>query len=259
MLDVEVALAAPPKRPLGCCGCEAAGVIEEEAPVDGVVEEVEVMPPKRLGFDPGGGPAGVVEVLPNKEPPVGAGVADEGVPPKRLPPPDPNIEPPTGGFGSDGFAGVPKRAWPPLLAWGWPPRPEPKEGVVLPVAAPALPNIEGFCVAAGPAPSCGEDPVPVEDGAPTFPKRPPLVPAFEVFGVEPKVLPAVPNRPPLDAPLEDGGPPKEKDMVMCCRDQGNRQAWVEKNTGKPTGERYKDRESCRVDRQIRESDATLNG
>lgn len=111
---------------------------------------------------------------------------------------------------------------------------------------------------AGPGPGWREDPVPVEDGAPTFPKRPPLVPAFEVFGVDPKVFPAVPNRPPLDAPLEDGVAPKEKAMVMCRCDQGNRQAWVEKNTSKPTGECYEDGGSCRVDRRIQESDATLS-
>lgn len=115
VLDVEAVLAAPPKRPPEACGCEAAGVVKDKALVDGVVEEVEVMPPKRLGFDPGGGPAGVVELLPNKEPPAGAGVADEGVLPKRLLPPDPNVEPPADELGSDGFPGVPKRAWPPLL------------------------------------------------------------------------------------------------------------------------------------------------
>lgn len=89
---------------------------------------------------------------------------------------------------------------------------------MVPLAVPALPKSEGLGVPAGLAPNREGEPVPVEGVAPTFPKIPPLVPAFEVFGVEPKVLPAVPNKPPLGAPLEAGEPPKENDMAMCCRD-----------------------------------------
>lgn len=54
---------------------------------NGVVEGPVFIPPKRLGvLDPGGGPAGVVEVLPNMELPAGAGVADEAALPNKLPP-----------------------------------------------------------------------------------------------------------------------------------------------------------------------------
>lgn len=74
-----------PKRPPDDWGCEVAGVVEEAA-VEGVFEAgAAFMPPNKLGvLDPGGGPAGVVEVLPNKEPPAGAGV--EAVLPNKLPP-----------------------------------------------------------------------------------------------------------------------------------------------------------------------------
>lgn len=52
----------------------------------GVFDEVVFNPPKRLlGLGPGGGPAGVVEVFPNKELPAGAGVA-EALFPNKLPP-----------------------------------------------------------------------------------------------------------------------------------------------------------------------------
>jgi hypothetical protein len=74
------------------------GVVEERAVVDdGVVEEPAFCPPKsEAGFDPGGGPAGVVEVLPNREPLAGAGVDDEAPAPNKLPegfaaPAPPNI------------------------------------------------------------------------------------------------------------------------------------------------------------------------
>lgn len=60
---------------------------DEGAADDGVVDGPAFSPPKRLeGLDPGGGPAGVVEVLPNKELPAGAGVADGAVLPNKPPP-----------------------------------------------------------------------------------------------------------------------------------------------------------------------------
>lgn len=46
------------------------------------------------------------------------------------------------------------------------------------------------------------------DDAPTFPKRPPLEPVLELFGLEPKGLELPepePKRPPADPPPEDGG------------------------------------------------------
>lgn len=86
-------------------------------------------------------------------------------------------------------------------------------GVLLPVPlVVALPKREGL---AGFAPKPDEPPA---DEAPTLPKRPPppVDPVFELFWLEPKDPPAVPNRPPLDVPL-DAGAPKVKDMAMCCR------------------------------------------
>lgn len=83
-----VDVAPPPKRLPVVCGWEVlGGVADEGAADDGVVEEPEFKPPKRLGgWDAGGGPAGVVEVLPNKEPPAGAGVADGAAVPNKPPP-----------------------------------------------------------------------------------------------------------------------------------------------------------------------------
>lgn len=87
-----------PKKPPDGCVCEVVVVVDEGAVVDVVVvEEPAFSPPKsEAGFDPGGGPAGVVEVLPNKEPLAGAGVDDEAPAPNKLPegfaaPPPPNI------------------------------------------------------------------------------------------------------------------------------------------------------------------------
>lgn len=94
----EAAGVAPaPKKPPDGCVCEVVGVVEEGAVVDeGVLEEPAFSPPNRAGFDPGGGPAGVVEVLPNREPLAGAGVDDEAPAPNKLPegfaaPAPPNI------------------------------------------------------------------------------------------------------------------------------------------------------------------------
>lgn len=90
----DAAPPAPKSPPEDCCW-EVVGVVVDGAADDvGVVEEAAFNPPKRLGvLDPGGGPAGVVEVLPNKEPPAGAGVADEAAFPNKVPPvavPPPN-------------------------------------------------------------------------------------------------------------------------------------------------------------------------
>ena len=76
--------APPPKRLLD--GCEVVGVVDG-AVVEGVAE-AGFAAPKRLlgGFNAGGGPAGVVELLPNKDPPAGAGVAVEAALPNKLPP-----------------------------------------------------------------------------------------------------------------------------------------------------------------------------
>lgn len=95
-------VAPAPKRPPDACAWVVEGVVDEGAAEEvGVVDE-PVFPPKRLpgGLDPGGGPAGVVEVLPNIDPPAGPGVVDEP-PPNRLPPagllaPPPNIPPAAG-------------------------------------------------------------------------------------------------------------------------------------------------------------------
>lgn len=81
-------MAAAPKRLPDVCGWEVlGGVADEGAAVDGVVEEPAFRAPKRLGaLEVGGGPAGVVEVLPNIEPPAGAGVADGAAFPNNEPP-----------------------------------------------------------------------------------------------------------------------------------------------------------------------------
>lgn len=61
------------------------------------------------------------------------------------------------------------------------------------------------------------------DDAPTFPKRPPLEPVLELFGLEPKGLElAEPKRPPEDPPPEDGGL-KLNDMV--CEVNGIKSQW----------------------------------
>jgi hypothetical protein len=56
------------------------------------------------------------------------------------------------------------------------------------------------------------------DEAPTFPKRPP--PDALLSLLAPNALPADPNRLPLDAPVEAGAP-KENDIVLCWRGQGD--------------------------------------
>lgn len=91
-------LAAAPvfgaNKPPDVCDCVAAGVVER--PEDAVAfDGAAFIPPNKLGLDAGGGPAGVVELLPNKVLPAGAGVAD-ALAPNKLPvagllAPPPNI------------------------------------------------------------------------------------------------------------------------------------------------------------------------
>lgn len=206
----EGAGAAPPKKPP--VGCGAAGVVD--AAVAGVAE-AGFAAPKRLlgGFDPGGGPAGVVELLPNKEPPTGPGVAVEAPPPNN---------PPLAGWPvvvdsevllgvwlplpNNGLFSVPPVFKPPKLKPELPPEGAlvaaalPKDGVAWPFVA-FEPNGEGEAL------------VPADE-APTFPKRPP--PDALLSLLAPNALPAVPKRLPPDAPVE-GGPPKENDMVRWSR------------------------------------------
>ena len=84
------------------------------AAVEGVAEDPEFSPPNMAGaLVAGGGPAGVVDGLPNNEPPAGAGVVDvpafpnkldpeaapEPPPPKRPPPDAAEVVPGAAGFG----------------------------------------------------------------------------------------------------------------------------------------------------------------
>lgn len=105
-------------------------------------------------------------------------------------------------------------AWPPPGL----PKLKPEEAGAAPLVVPALGNRDevcGACVPAGLVPNSEGDVVPLVVEAPTFPKMlPPLVPAFELFWVEPKPLPAVPKRLPPDGALVPGAP-KENDMARC--------------------------------------------
>lgn len=174
----EVAGVAPAPKRLPDGVCEVVGVVEEGAVRDdGVVEEAAFSPPKSAGvLDPGGGPAGVVEVLPNKEPPAGAGVADEAAPPNKLPeevaaPPLPN---------NPLLAVCPGVVEP--VVWFEVPK-EKAEDVpgVLVVAPPALPKRVGVCAPEEAVPKSEGEALPLVAEAPTFPKRPaPLDPVFEL-------------------------------------------------------------------------------
>ena len=76
----KIGLVTPPNILLDGCACEVAGVVDDGARV-GVVEA----PNKVLGgLDAGGGPAGVVELLPKRLPPAPAGVAVGAVFPNNL-------------------------------------------------------------------------------------------------------------------------------------------------------------------------------
>lgn len=165
----ELAGVAPaPKRLPDGCGCEVVGVVEERAAVDdGVVEVPAFSPPKSEGaLAPGGGPAGVVEVFPNKRVLAGAGVADEAPPPKKLP---------------EGFAAPPLPNMP-LLAgcagvvepvFWFEPKEKPEDAPGVPaVVAPALPKTEGLCAPEEAVPKSEGEALPLVAEAPTFPKRP---------------------------------------------------------------------------------------
>jgi hypothetical protein len=121
------------------------------------------------------------------------------------------------------------------LVWvlGAPPKLKPELAPEVALEAPALeappPNIVLPEPAAEPPPNIEGDEVPLA-GAPTFPKRLLVVPDVVVFLLAPKALPPDPKRPPLGVPPGvplEGVPPKEKDMVLGWRDQGNGGTWVD--------------------------------
>jgi hypothetical protein len=166
---------APKKLP-DDCGCEVAGVVEETAVVDdGVVEEPAFIPPNNgVVLDPGGGPAGVVEVFPNKDAPAGAGVAEEA-PPNKLPvgfaaPAPPNSP----------LVAVCPGVVEPVVCLEPKEKPEDAPGVPA-VAPPALPNIEGLCAPEAAVPNIEGEALPLVAEAPTFPKRPPPAAPEPVF------------------------------------------------------------------------------
>lgn len=208
----------PPKRLLD--GCEIAGVVD--AAVEGAAEEGFAAPKRVLGgFAPGGGPAGVVELVPNRLFPTGAGVAVEPAPPNKLPPAPPaagvapNNPPPADGPGvvdSAGLLGV----WLPM-----PPNRLPAAGVLpvlgwAPKEKPELPPEGAFAVPVFP-PKDGAALEPADE-APTFPKRPP--PDALLSLLAPNALPAVLKRPPPLAPVE-AGVPKLNAILWCWRGQGD--------------------------------------
>lgn len=174
----EVAGVAPAPKRLLVGVCEVVGAVEEGvARDDGVVEEAAFSPPKSAGvLDPGGGPAGVVEVLPNKEPPAGAGVADEAAPPNKLPEDVAAAPPPNNPL----VAVCPGVVEP--VVWFEVPK-EKAEDVpgVLVGAPPALPKSVGVFAPEGAVPKSEGEALPLVAEAPTFPKRPaPLDPVFEL-------------------------------------------------------------------------------
>lgn len=86
-----------------------------------------------------------------------------------------------------------------------------KDGVLVAVlvVAAGVPKAEGLLAAVEPNGEAAAPP----DEAPAFPNRPPPVEPLLLFWLEPKALPDVPKRLPLEAPLE-AGVPKEKDMAV---------------------------------------------
>lgn len=214
-------VAPPPNTLLDGCACEVAGVVDDGAAV-GVVEAPGFAAPNKLlgGLDAGGGPAGVVELLPNRLPAAGAGVAVGAAEPNILfVPAPPNSGLLAGVVDSVDLLGVwlpaaapkselgcvpvPDGALPPKLKAEVPPLVAleapafPKVGVLWPLAA-FPPNIDGDAL------------LPVAE-APTLPKRPPLGALLSLLA--PKALPAVPKRLPLEAPVE-AGVPNENAMVL---------------------------------------------
>lgn len=211
----------PPNILLDGCACEVAGVVDDGAAV-GVVEASGFAAPNKLlgGLDAGGGPAGVVELLPNKLLPAGAGVAVGAALPNILfSPAPPNNELLAGVVDSVDLSGVwlpaaapkselgcvpvPDGAWPPKLKAEVPP--------LVALEAPALPKVGVLWpVAVFPPKSDGAALLPVAE-APTLPKRLPLDALLSFLA--PKALPAVPKRLPLEVPVE-AGVPKENAMVL---------------------------------------------
>jgi hypothetical protein len=214
-------LVAPPNILLDGCACEVAGVVDVGAAV-GVVEAPGFAAPNKLlgGLDAGGGPAGVVELLPNKLPPAGAGVAVEAALPNILfVPAPPNSGLLAGVVDSVDLLGVWLAAAAPKSELGCVPVPDgalpPKLKAEVPLLvaleAPALPKVGVLWpLAAFPPNSDGDALLPVAE-APTLPKRPPLDALLSLLA--PKALPAVPKRLPLEAPVE-AGVPKENAMVL---------------------------------------------
>lgn len=227
--------APPPNILLDGCACEAAGVVDDGAAV-GVVESAGFAAPNKLlgGLDAGGGPAGVVELLPNKLPPAGAGVAvGAALPNKLFVPPPPNIELLAGVVDSVDLLGVWLPAAAPKSELGCVPVPDgalpPKLKAELPplvvLEAPALPKVGVLWPLAGFAPNNDGALLPADE-APTLPKRPPLdaLPSL----LAPKAFPAVLKRFPLEAPVE-AGVPKENAMVLVIEvEEWEGKSWTEK-------------------------------
>lgn len=216
------AAAPPPKRLPDGCDCEVEGVVDSGAAVEGVVEVAGFAAPKRVlgGLDAGGGPAGVVELLPNREPPAGAGVAVGAVLPKRsFVEPPPNCEPKVGVVDSAVLLGVefPKiePGCVPLPVGALAPKLKPAVPPLVAFEAPAFPKVGVLCPPAEFPPNNGDALLPVVE-APTFPKRPPLDVLLSFLA--PKALPAVPKIFPLEAPVEAGAP-KVNDMMLDERGQ----------------------------------------
>lgn len=223
----KIGLVAPPPNIL-LDACEVAGVVDDGARV-GVVET----PNKLLGgLDAGGGPAGVVELLPNKLPPAGAGVAVVAALPNIFfAPAPPNIVLPAGAADSVDLLGV----WLPAVApkrLGCVPVPD---GALLPklkaevpplvaLAAPAFPKV-GVLWPLAEFPPNIDVLLPVDE-APTLPKSPP--PDALLSLLAPKALPAVPKRDPLEAPVE-AGESKENTMVLVTELQDwEGKSWMER-------------------------------
>ena len=211
--------APPPNRLLD--GCEVAGVVDAAVEVAAGAGFAAPKRPPVGGFAAGGGPAGVVELLPNRLAPAGAGVAVDPAPPNNPP-----AVPPVAGVAPNIplLAGCPGVEDSVVLLGVWLPMPPNK-----PPAAGAFPGLAWLPKLKLEVPPEGALAVPVfppnrdgvvlvpADEAPTFPKRPP--PDALLSLLAPNALPAVPNRLPLDAPVEAGAP-KENAIVWWWRGQG---------------------------------------
>lgn len=220
-------VAPPPNILLDGCVCEVAGVVDDGAVV-GVVETPVFAAPNELlgGFDAGGGPAGVVELLPNKAPPVGAGVAVGAAVLKKLfVPAPPNSALLAGVVDSVDLLGVWLLAAAPKSVLGCVPVPDgalpPKLKAEVPplvaLEAPTLPKVGVLWPLAAFPPNIDGDALLPVDEAPTLPKRPPLDALLSLLA--PNVLPAVPKILPLEAPVE-AGVPKENAIVWVIELEG---------------------------------------